>query len=697
MKNVLVFSKKILTIKSINHFFSDLSFSKKNTKKKIDAVAGWGYRPTTIKARAYATKHLLPFIALEDGFLRSIGLGLEGYPPLSLIADRIGIYYDSRKPSELEILIKNKTNLNKYINEATFALKLIIEAQLSKYNHAPDFCGFEDKTNNKNKKVLVIDQTFGDMAVELGGANQQTFISMLNCAVNENPLSTIYVKTHTDVINGYKKGYLTQIVNQKSVMLFSEDVNPLSLLKHFDKVYVVTSHMGFEALLLGKHVVTFGLPWYAGWGCTDDRHKNINHLRANDRRTQATVLELFIASYILYCKYINPYTGKKGTIFDVINYLIKIKTLNNKLRGNIDLVGFSFWKKQVLLPYLRLPSVKGRFYSVRRYIKILNNKDAKNKLKTEKLLIWGQGKKELLPIINSMNPFRIEDGFIRSIGLGSNLVMPYSLVIDKLGIYFNSQNISELEILLTNKKVTKKEKEKASSLQNLLIVTKLGKYNVGKKMNIRPIGNKEKIILIPGQVEDDASILYGSPVIKTNLELIKAVRQNNPDDYIVYKPHPDVLSGNRRGQVDAFEIKKYVDNIIEFVDIIDCIEQVDEVHTITSLAGFEALIRNKLVVCYGQPFYSGWGLTIDIYPNVRRNRSLTLHELIYIVMYDYPIYIHPDSLNFTDPETLINYLNDKKLKASREIRQVWLKKQFNKLKQVVFIICKLKLKKIKQL
>ncbi|MCO6548718.1 MAG: hypothetical protein J6583_13245, partial [Gilliamella sp.] len=222
-----------------------------------------------------------------------------------------------------------------------------------------------------------------------------------------------------------------------------------------------------------------------------------------------------------------------------------------------------------------------------------------------------------------MNAFRIEDGFIRSIGLGSNLVMPYSLVIDELGIYFNSQSMSELEFLLLNKKVNKEEKEKASLLQDLLIVTKLGKYNVGKKMNIRrPIGNKEKIILIPGQVEDDASILYGSPIVKTNLELIKTVRENNPNDYIIYKPHPDVLSGNRIGKVNDSEIKKYVDNIIEFVDIIDCIEQVDEIHTITSLAGFEALIRNKRVICYGQPFYSGWGLTIDMHPNFRRNREL---------------------------------------------------------------------------
>ncbi|MWN91218.1 capsular polysaccharide biosynthesis protein [Gilliamella sp. Pra-s65] len=689
MKNVLVFSKKILTINSINHFFPNLLFCKKNINRKFDAVAGWGYRPTTIKARAYATKHLLPFIALEDGFLRSIGLGLEGYPPLSLIADNIGIYYDSRTPSELEILIKDKINLNQYINKSSYALKLIIGEQLSKYNHAPNFCGFKEKI--KNKRILVIDQTFGDMAVELGGASQQTFISMLNCAIEENPSSTIYVKTHTDVINGYKKGYLTKIANRKSVILFDQDVNSFSLLKHFDKVYVVTSHMGFEALLLGKQVITFGLPWYAGWGVTDDRHKDIQCLQASNRRTQATILELFTASYILYCKYINPYTGKRGTIFDVINYLIKIKSLNNKLRGTINLVGFSFWKKYVLLPYLRLPSVTCRFHSVSNFIKIINDERQEKKIRTEKLLIWGQGKKKLHPIINQLNPLRIEDGFIRSIGLGSNLVMPYSLVIDEVGIYFNSQNMSELEFLLASKEVNKQQIERASLLQNLLIVTKLGKYNIGEKVNIRPRGNKQKIILIPGQVEDDASILYGSPIIKTNLELIKSVRRNNPDDYIIYKPHPDVLSGNRKGKVNRSEIKKYIDDIIEFVDIIDCIEQVDEIHTITSLAGFEALIRNKQVVCYGQPFYSGWGLTIDMYPNIRRNRALTLQELIYIVMYDYAIYIHPDSLHFTDPETLINYLNDKKLKNSRTFRQSWLKKQFNKLKQVIFLIWKIKL------
>ncbi|MBI0030529.1 capsular polysaccharide biosynthesis protein [Gilliamella sp. B14384G15] len=695
MQKVAVFSKKIIKIKNINHFFPDLIFTDKKNKKQANAIAGWGLRPTTKKARKYATQNKLPFISLEDGFLRSVGLGLEGYSPLSLIADSTGIYYDARFPSELEKLIKDKSRLVLHLDYAIQAIKLITDNELTKYNHAPNFTGFSNEHHLQNEKVLVIDQTVGDMSVKYGDADQQTFLEMLDRALQENPTATIYVKTHTDVINGYKEGFLTSNLNKDSIVLLSEDINPISLLKQIDKVYVVTSHMGFEALLLGKEVITFGLPWYAGWGVTDDRHKNIKSLKNNERRTEATITELFVASYILYCQYINPYTGKKGTIFDVINYLTKIKKLNNKLRGSVKLVGFSFWKKHVLLPYLNLPSVKIHFYSINKFRKIENDNKLNHDVKSQKILIWGQGKKSIIPIIQNEKfcIMRIEDGFIRSIGLGSNLVMPYSLVIDGLGIYFNSQKISELESLLATRVVTKQEQEKAKSLQKLIIETKISKYNVGNEKNIKPNHEKRKIILIPGQVEDDASIIFGSPIIKTNLELVQMVRKKNQDAYIIYKPHPDVLSGNRIGEINKTELKKYVNDIIEFADIIHCIEQVDEIHTITSLAGFEALIRHKKVVCYGQPFYSGWGLTTDLYPNSLRRRILSLDELIYIVMYEYSIYIHPKSLDFTDPETLVKYLNNEKLEKTRLINQFWLKKQLQKIKHILHLIVKIKFSK----
>jgi len=121
-----------------------------------------------------------------------------------------------------------------------------------------------------------------------------------------------------------------------------------------------------------------------------------------------------------------------------------------------------------------------------------------------------------------------------------------------------------------------------------------------------------KVVLVPGQVEDDASIIYGADGM-TNLELLKATRENAPDAYIVYKPHPDVLAGNRKGHVDNKTARHYCDTIITDASLDSILDICDAVHTMTSLVGFEALVRKKSVTTYGLPFYAGWGLTTDSY------------------------------------------------------------------------------------
>jgi capsular polysaccharide export protein len=71
---------------------------------------------------------------------------------------------------------------------------------------------------------------------------------------------------------------------------------------------------------------------------------------------------------------------------------------------------------------------------------------------------------------------------------------------------------------------------------------------------------------------------------------------------------------------------------------------VDEVHVNTSLAGFEALLRNKPVTTYGVPFYAGWGLTTDLGPvPKRRSAGRTLDELVAAALLLYPRYLDPVS------------------------------------------------------
>jgi capsular polysaccharide export protein len=83
---------------------------------------------------------------------------------------------------------------------------------------------------------------------------------------------------------------------------------------------------------------------------------------------------------------------------------------------------------------------------------------------------------------------------------------------------------------------------------------------------------------------------------------------------------------------------------------------VDEVHVMTSLTGFEALLRHKPVFCYGQPFYAGWGLTHDRHALLRRTRRLTLDELVAGALLLYPVYVSCQSRKRCTPEQALQEL-----------------------------------------
>ncbi len=70
------------------------------------------------------------------------------------------------------------------------------------------------------------------------------------------------------------------------------------------------------------------------------------------------------------------------------------------------------------------------------------------------------------------------------------------------------------------------------------------------------------------------------------------------------------------------------------------LSEIDELHTLTSLAGFEALLRGRRVVVYGRPFYAGWGLTTDL-AQIDRGRRLTLEELVAGALILYPALSRP--------------------------------------------------------
>lgn len=267
-------------------------------------------------------------------------------------------------------------------------------------------------------------------------------------------------------------------------------------------------------------------------------------------------------------------------------------------------------------------------------------------------VVWGS--REGCESISS-NIVRMEDGFIHSLGLGSDLTPPCSQVIDTTGIYFDAKNDNDLFKLLNTYDFDDALLLRAANLRHLIVGAGITKYNLGRKAPTWRCSASQCNILVVGQVADDASVRLGASGLVANIDaLLVKVWQENPDAMIIYKPHPDVLSGNRQGLVNAKNHCHLVD--IE-ADIISLIEQVDEVHTLSSLAGFDALLRGKKVVTYGLPFYAGWGLTEDKVSVIPyRTRQVSLDALVAAALILYPIYWDWDLHQFTTPESTVNKL-----------------------------------------
>ena len=615
---------------------------------------GWGRKKSGLKAIQLAKKHHTSFVLLEDGFIRSIGLGDD--KSFSIVEDDIGIYYDANTKSKLEKILK-KNDLTKYVETVKKAINLIKTKKISKYNNGKLELPKYLKTSKK--KILIIAQTKGDLSLKYGYANLFDDKYIIQKALEDNPDSEIYLKVHPDVIAGKKESNIDIEYAKKYCKIINENIHPIVLLEAFDKVYTQTSQMGFEAALLGKEVHIFGAPFYVGWGI-ENIHWHLDEKIKKEilkrRGKKLSIEELFSGAYIVYSKYFNPFSNKKSNIIDTIETIDKYRKIYLENKGKLYFFGFKVWKRKFIKPFFH-SIYNNKIY----FCKSLEDALKKGLNNNSKIFFWGRkdfSQIEKYAKKNNIKIYRVEDGFLRSIFLGSDLTRPYSLVVDSRGIYFDPTNESDLEIILNKYKFNNEIIQRAKKLKNFLINKKISKYNIFeyKKLNIN---TNKKIIFVPGQVEDDASIILGANGM-TNLELIKKVRQKNKDAFIIFKPHPDVVVGNRIGNIEKDIALKYCDLIIEKISIDSILEICDEVHTMTSLVGFEALIRGKKVYTYGIPFYSNWGLTIDEKKLQRRKRKLTIEELIAGAYILYPRYIHPKTYKYCEVEVFISELEKKK-------------------------------------
>jgi capsular polysaccharide export protein len=304
--------------------------------------------------------------------------------------------------------------------------------------------------------------------------------------------------------------------------------------------------------------------------------------------------------------------------------------------------GFNPWKRKFMVDYLqeyRVAFARGRTpWQVQ--------KQALETLKELHFVVWGMSETQEVKeyAANRNIPLiRVEDGFIRSADLGSTHSLPFSLAIDRRGLYYDANRPSDLEYMLASHDFAANPKlmAAAKSLRQLYCDLKISKYNLGSFRSAFSILGpkiKERILVI-GQVDDDASIRHGLAEGWSSHKLVELAHHENPQAEIIYKPHPDVLQGYRSNTDELKNLKKICRVMSEDVVLADVFSVVDRVYAITSLSGLEALLHGLPVTLMGAPFYAGWGLTDDRKKVVRRERRLTLDELFCGVYLLYPRYL----------------------------------------------------------
>jgi capsular polysaccharide export protein len=303
----------------LHHYF-DLPEMGTTLSPRIKGIISWGGRLPAKTAIGIARLRGLPHWNLEDGFLRSVGLGKSGSIPLSIIADDLGLPVDAGIASRLELLIGDPTRQRDADCGKTIRERLV-EHKLTKYNHLPHKA--PKITASTRRRLLLVDQVVGDVSVGRALGNAASFEQMLLDAVASG--GQCLVRTHPDVMAGYRKGYLTELAARTPGVVFVDDqVSVASILDVVDEVWTVSSQFGLDALLRSLPVRCYAVPFYAGWGLTQDTVSQAAKAAIAQRRTARPTIDALVeVVFSVYPSYRDPATWRPIHVLQAIDLLVE--------------------------------------------------------------------------------------------------------------------------------------------------------------------------------------------------------------------------------------------------------------------------------------------------------------------------------------------------------------------------------------
>jgi capsular polysaccharide export protein len=352
-----------------------------------------------------------------------------------------------------------------------------------------------------------------------------------------------------------------------------------------------------------------------------------------ERDADAAAVDRLLTAHLTGWCWHNPFDGSAITALEAISLCSIWRQLIDANRRIYSVMGIAHWKKPTVTPLLWA----GVGVPYGRTLADMPDGTAVAIWRTRLSRAQARAIEQTQPPI-----FEIEDGFIRSAGLGADCVPPFSIIVDEEGPHFDPNAPSGVERLLDGGDFPCDLVARAAALREAIVAGGLSKYEKGSGEPLPRPGGDRRHVLVPGQVEDDRAVTSGG-ALSSNLELLRRARaEAGAEAYLIYKPHPDVLAGQRRGLISEREMAALADKIETVAPMAPLIDMVDELHVNSSLSGFEALMRGKVVTSHGVPFYAGWGLTIDRGPvPARRRAKRKLDELVAAALLLYPRYLDP--------------------------------------------------------
>lgn len=588
-----------------------VGFPRPADARGLDFVVGWGDKPSAAGPRGFGTRHGVAFLAAEDGFLRSVGSHRIKPPPLSLVLDDEGIYYRAATPSRLERLILAAPGFDAARRAtAERALSRVRAEKLTKYN----VLGAAPVDAGRRLGILLVDQVYGDQSIAGGLATAASFAAMVTAALSEAAAGDIAVKVHPDVLAGRATGYLLEHARRHGLALLADAGNPFDLLARVGRVFTVSSQLGFEALVAGVPVRTFGVPFYAGWGLTLDTPTESAAVAALARRGQPrSLLDLFASAYVAYPRYADPVRCEAIGVEQAIDRLLEWRETLARRRTRVTLVGAP-------LDGRLAEAVAGGGGAA---VTARSDRAAAGAGDGDTVLVWSA---RSAPPSGATG---VRPGLVRDDRLAAAYGFDGGLHIDATGDPFAEGGA--LATLLAAGEVGAVERARAGAVLALLARTAFARIGLTAERRLAapsgaPAAPTVAVVLAAA---GQAAVPLGAR-LPAEVEIVAAVQAERPDAAVVVlreRPRPardlrrawrtTLLPPQRSSPPSARAMPAMLGRVVAL-------------HTDAAESALDALALGLPVVVHGPAVYAGWGFTHDRAPPARARR-LSYEDFIALV------------------------------------------------------------------